>query len=88
MSYRIVPTLYALVHLVVSVTGTGRVVERAAVVVMMIGIAVMPIPVVCPAAVCVPPSGVIAPVPRTCPCVPCIAPEPIVDNRSINIYRH
>ena len=54
---------------------------------MMPCIAVMPIPVVCPAAVCVPPSGVIAPVPRTCPCVPCIAPEPIVDNRSIDIYR-
>ena len=87
MSYCIVPTRYALVHLVITITGTGRVAERAAVVVMMIGIAVMPIPVVCPAAVCVPPTGVISPIPRTVPSVPCIAPEPIVDNGSVNIYR-
>lgn len=74
-------------HLVVSVTGMMSVAERAAVVVVMIGIAVMPIPVMCPAAVCVPPTGVVSPVPRTRPSIPCIAPEPIVDNRSENIYR-
>ena len=54
---------------------------------MMPCIAVMPIPVVCPAAVCVPPTGVISPIPRTVPSVPCIAPEPIVDNRSVDIHR-
>ena len=66
---------------------TGRVTERAVVVVMMPCVAAMPVPVVCPAAVCVPPAGVITPVPRTRPCIPCVAPEPIVDNRSENIYR-
>jgi hypothetical protein len=74
-------------HLVVSVTEMMSVAERAAVVVVMIGIAVMPIPVMRPAAVCVPPTGVVSPVPRTRPSIPCVAPEPIVDNRSENIYR-
>ena len=87
MSYGVVPTCYALMHLVITVTRTGRVTERAAVMMVMIGIAVMPIPVVCPAAVCVPPTRPVAPIPRTVPCVPCIAPEPIVDNGSVNIYR-
>ena len=87
MSYGVVPTCYALMHLVITVTRTGRVTERAAVMMVMIGIAVMPIPVVCPAAVCVPPTRPISPIPRTIPSVPCIAPEPIVDKGSVNIYR-
>lgn len=55
--------------------------------VMMESIAVMPIPVMSPAVVCVPPTRVITPVPRTMPCVPCVAPEPVVDYRSVDIYR-
>ena len=61
--------------------------ERAAVVVVMIGVATMPIPVMCPASMCVPPSRPIAPVPRRMPCVPYVRPEPVVDNRTIDIYR-
>ena len=55
--------------------------------VMMESIAVMPIPVMSPAVVCVPPTRVITPVPRTMPCVPSVAPEPVVDYRSVDIYR-
>ena len=54
---------------------------------MMPRVAVMPIPIVVPTTVSVPPAGVISPIPRTMPCVPCVAPEPIVDIRSIQIYR-
>jgi hypothetical protein len=61
--------------------------ERAAVVVVMIGVATMPIPVMCPASVRVPPSRPITPVPRAVPCVPCVRPEPIVDDRTIDVNR-
>ena len=74
-------------HLVVTVTRLGCVAERAAVVVVMIGVAVMPVPIVCPTAMSVPPTRPIAPIPRTMPSIPCVAPEPIVDNRTVNIYR-
>ena len=60
--------------------------ERAPVVVMMPCIAVMPVPIVRPTAMSVPPTRPVAPIPRTMPSVPCIAPEPIVDNRTVNIY--
>ena len=50
-------------------------------------IAMMPVPVMCPAAVYVPPTRVITPVRRTLPCVPVRTPEPVVNNRSIDIYR-
>ena len=56
--------------------------ERTAVVMVMIGVAVMPVPVMCPTSVNVPPTRPIVPVPRAMPGVPSIAPEPIVDNRS------
>jgi hypothetical protein len=55
--------------------------------VMMESVAVMPVPVMCPAVVHVPPTRVITPVPRTMPCVPCVAPEPVVDNRTVDINR-
>ena len=61
--------------------------ERAVVVMMMVGVATMPVPVMCPTSVCVPPTRPVAPVPRTMPSVPCVAPEPIVDERTIYIYR-
>ena len=61
--------------------------ERAAVVVVMIGVAPMPVPVMGPASMCVPPSRPIAPVPRRMPCVPCVRPEPVVDDRTIDINR-
>ena len=64
-------------------TGT----ERAIVVVMMESIAVMPVPVMCPASVYIPPARIIIPIPRRCPCVPVRSPEPVVYNRSIDIYR-
>ena len=47
----------------------------------------MPIPVMCPASVHIPPTRVVAPIPRTMPSVPIRTPEPVVDNRSIDIYR-
>jgi hypothetical protein len=61
--------------------------ERAVMMVMVPCVAVMPVPVMCPAVVYVPPIRVIAPVPRTVPCYPTRTPEPIVYNRSVNIYR-
>ena len=54
---------------------------------VMVCIAVTPIPVMCPAAVYIPPTRVISPIPRTLPCVPVRTPKPVVDNRSIDIYR-
>ena len=53
----------------------------------MESIAVVPVPVMRPTAVCVPPTRIIAPVPRRLPCVPVRSPEPVVYNRSIDIYR-
>lgn len=73
-------------HLVIPVMRLGCVAERAAVVVVMIGVAVMPVPIVCPTVMCVPPARPITPVPRTVPSVPCVAPEPIVDQGPIDIY--
>jgi hypothetical protein len=55
--------------------------------VMMPCIAVMPIPVVCPAAMYIPPTRIISPIPRTVPCYPSCTPEPIVYNGSVYIYR-
>lgn len=54
---------------------------------VMVGIAVMPVPVMRPAVVGVPPSGPIAPIPRRMPCVPSVAPKPVIDNRSVDINR-
>ena len=62
-----------------------RVAERAVVVMMMVGVATMPVPVMCPTSVCVPPTRPVTPVPRTMPSVPTRTPEPIVDNRSVNV---
>lgn len=78
---------YAVMHVVVAVMDMMSRPERAVVVVMMESIAVMPIPVIRPAAVYIPPTRIISPVPRTVPCAPCGAPEPIVDNRPVDIYR-
>ena len=75
------------VHVVIAVMHVTSRTERAVVVMVMESVAVMPVPVMCPAAVYVPPTRVIPPVPRTMPSVPCVAPEPIVDNGSIDIYR-
>ena len=52
---------------------------------VMVSVAVMPVPIVCPTAMCVPPARIITPVPRTVPSVPCVAPEPIVDQGPIDI---
>jgi hypothetical protein len=49
-------------------------------------ITVTPVPIVCPAGVAIPPSGVISPIPRTVPSIPTIAPEPVVYHRPINIH--
>jgi len=61
--------------------------ERTPVVMMMPCIAMIPIPITCPAVMYVPPTRVISPIPRTCPCIPCVAPEPIVYIGSIYIHR-
>lgn len=61
--------------------------ERTMVMVMMESVAVMPIPIMRPTVVYVPPARVISPIPRTVPCYPIRTPEPIVDNRSVHIYR-
>ena len=87
MSYCVVAMTHVTMHVVIAVMNVMSRTERAVVVMMMESVAVMPVPVMCPAAVYVPPTRVITPVPRTMPCVPCVAPEPIVDNGSIDIYR-
>jgi hypothetical protein len=71
----------------ISVVDSTSRTERAVVVVMMECIAVMPVPIMCPTVMCVPPSRPVAPIPGTMPCKPKITPEPIIDNRSIHIYR-
>ena len=78
---------YVPMQVMVAAAYLSCVTERAAVVVVMIGVATMPIPVMCPASVCVPPSRPIAPVPRRMPCIPCVRPEPIVDDRTIDVNR-
>lgn len=87
MSYCVVAMTHVTMHVVIAVMNVMSRTERAVVVMVMESVAVMPVPVMCPAAVYVPPTRVITPVPRTMPCVPCVAPEPIVDNGSIDIYR-
>ena len=87
MRYGVVTMAYVVMHVMIAVVDMMSRTERAVVVMMMECIAVMPVPIVCPAVVRVPPVRVISPVPRTMPCVPCVAPEPIVDNRSVDIYR-
>ena len=87
MSYCVVAMTHVTMHVVIALMNVTSRTERAVVVMMMESVAVMPVPVMCPAAVYVPPTRVITPVPRTMPSVPCVAPEPIVDNGSIYIYR-
>lgn len=87
MSYCVLSTCNAMMHLMITVMNLMCVTERAVRMMVMISVAVMPIPVMCPAVVYVPPARVITPIPRTMPSVPCIAPEPIVDQRSVNVNR-
>ena len=61
--------------------------ERAVVVMMMEGIAVMPVPIVGVYRMTMPPPRPVIPVPRTSPGVPAITPEPVVDNRTVNENR-
>ena len=76
-----------MVQLMITVPYAMSRTERAPVVMMMVGVAVMPIPVMRPACVVMPPVRVIIPVPGTGPRYPCRTPEPIVDNRPVHIYR-
>ena len=78
---------YTALHLVVTAPYLTSGPEGAAVVMVMIGVAVMPIAVICPATVYVPPSGIITPIPRRMPCVPSVTPEPVVYYRTIDINR-
>ena len=86
MRYSVVSMRNTVVQVVITGSYIVCVTERAAVVVMMVSVAVMPVPIVCPTVVNVPPTRVISPVPGRMPCVPCIAPEPIIDHRTIDIY--
>jgi len=87
MRIRMVMTPYTVVHVMIPVVHVMTVAEGTGVVVMMIGVAVMPIPVMCPAVMRVPPTRPVVPVPGAVPSVPCIRPEPVIDNRSVHIYR-
>jgi len=87
MSYCITAVTYASIQVMIAITGTVCVTEGAPVVVIMVSIAVTPIPIMCPTVVYIPPTRVVSPIPRTMPCIPCVRPEPIVYNRSVNIYR-
>lgn len=55
-------------------------------VVVMVGIAVVPIVIVSPYAMCIPPRGVVAPIPRRGVSVPIGSPEPVVDDGLIDIH--
>ena len=87
MSRCILSARHTAVQFAIAAVNGMAVTERAAVMVVMIRVAVMPVPVMCPAAVNIPPARVIAPIPRTLPCVPVRTPEPVVDNRPVHIYR-
>lgn len=52
---------------------------------MMVCVAVMPVPIMRPAVMAVPPTRIITPVPRRVPCNPGCAPEPVVYNRTVNV---
>ena len=54
---------------------------------MMESVAMCPISVASPAAMYVPPAGIISPIPRRVPCVPSGTPKPIIDDRTIHIHR-
>ena len=75
------------IHIVDMHIDDGRVAIRAIRMRMMEIVAVMPIVVVCPAVERMPPSWPEIPVERRMPANPSRSPEPIVDNRTIDIYR-
>ena len=87
MRYGVVTMAYVMMHVMIAVVDMMSRTKRAVMVMMMESVAVMPVPVMCPAVVRVPPTRVITPVPRTMPCVPCVAPKPVVDNRTVDINR-
>ena len=61
--------------------------ERAVGVMVMPMVAMIPVAVHRPAMPAIPPVRIIAPVPRRMPAVPRRTPEPVVDIRTIDIYR-
>ena len=70
MSRCIFSTTYTVMQLMITMVDMMSRTERAPVVVMMVSIAVTPIPVICPAVMVVPPTRIIVPVVRAMPCVP------------------
>ena len=52
------------VHLVIAMMNMMSGTERAPVVMMMVSVAVMPVPIMCPAVMVIPPVRIISPVPR------------------------
>lgn len=80
-------TSYGVTHIVVSRTRMVRIAERAVRMMMMPMIAMIPVTVHRPAMPTIPPVWVIAPVPRRSPASPERIPEPVVDIRTIDIYR-
>ena len=50
-------------------------------------VAMIPVAVHRPATPAIPPVRIIAPVPRRMPAAPCGSPEPVVDIRTVDIYR-
>ena len=87
MRCRVVSAAYTVVHLVIPVVYMTAGTERAPVVMMMVCVAVMPVPVMRPAVMAVPPVRIISPVPRRVPRYPSCAPEPIVYYRTVNVNR-
>lgn len=54
---------------------------------MMVFVDVPPVDRVAPAGVSVPPFGPVAPIPGRSPAYPVVSPEPVINNRTIDIYR-
>ena len=85
MCYRIVSSRYVGMQVMIACAYLTSCTERAVVMVMMVCVAMTPVPIMCPTIVDVPPIRIISPIPRTIPSVPCVAPKPIVDQRSIDV---
>lgn len=65
---------------------TPRAETAAVAVVVMVGIAVVPIVIIRPDAMCIPPRGIVAPIPRRGVSVPIGTPEPVVDDGLVDIH--
>ena len=87
MGCSIFATSHGVTHIVIGRTRTRSIAERAVRMAVVPVVAVCPIVVVGAASPSVPPVRVVTPVPRRSPACPERIPEPVVDIRTVDIYR-